>query len=97
MGRRFTSSEDPVARSDEILFSRSYGWANRTKRIANTPDTVFRIGSLTKAMTASAVLARVEQRQISLSEPIGGLWPDWPTAWGGKIVAAADRLFGDAA
>ena len=45
-----------VARGDEVIFERSYGWANIEWNVASTPTTKFRIGSVTKQFTAAAIL-----------------------------------------
>jgi CubicO group peptidase (beta-lactamase class C family) len=45
-----------VARGDEVLLSQGYGMANLELDVANAPETVFRIGSVTKQFTAAAIL-----------------------------------------
>ena len=45
-----------VARGDDVLINEGYGFANLEWGIANTPDTKFRIGSITKQFTAASVL-----------------------------------------
>jgi CubicO group peptidase (beta-lactamase class C family) len=45
-----------VAKDGKPVFRRAYGLANREWNAANTLDTHFRIGSLTKPFTAAAIL-----------------------------------------
>ena len=44
---------------------------------ANTADAVFLIASITKPMTATAVMILVDRREISLSDPVQRLIPDF--------------------
>jgi len=50
--------------------NKGYGLANKEKRIFNSPNTVFDIGSNTKQFTAAAILLLVQQNKLSLSDPI---------------------------
>jgi CubicO group peptidase (beta-lactamase class C family) len=45
-----------VARGGRLLINRGYGFADLEWNIPNTPDTRFRIGSVTKQFTAAAIL-----------------------------------------
>src|SRR6266700_5390567 len=42
-----------VARGSQVLFSKGYGSANLEWEIPNTPNTKFRLGSVTKQFTAT--------------------------------------------
>lgn len=53
------------------LFSKGYGVANLETGSPVTPDTVFRIGSVTKEFTAALVLRLSEQGFLSLNDPVG--------------------------
>ena len=44
-----------VAQDGKVLFSKGFGMANMEWSIPNTPDTRFRLGSITKQFTAMAV------------------------------------------
>jgi D-alanyl-D-alanine carboxypeptidase len=69
-----------VARRGE-MFKRAYGLADREWAQANTTDTRFRIGSLTKQFTAAAMLLLAEQGKLSLDDPLCKHMPDCPAAW----------------
>jgi len=45
-----------VAKKGEVLLSKGYGYADYNHNIPNTSSTKLRIGSLTKAFTAMAIL-----------------------------------------
>ena len=67
-----------IAKNGKVLFSRAYGLADRERRIPNTLDTRFRIGSMNKMFTAVAVLQLVEAGEIELSAPLGKYLIDYP-------------------
>ena len=70
-----------VARGDKVLFSKGYGFANLEWDIPNTPDTKFRIGSLTKQFTAVLILKLEEQGKLSVGDPVKKYIADAPAAW----------------
>ena len=67
-----------VAKNGKVLFSGAYGLADREKKIPNTLDTRFRIGSMNKMFTAVAVLQLVETGKIKLTDPVGKYIADYP-------------------
>jgi len=67
-----------VAKNGEALFSGAYGLADREKKIPNTLDTRFRIGSMNKMFTAVAVLQLVEAGKIKLTDLLGKYITDYP-------------------
>jgi CubicO group peptidase (beta-lactamase class C family) len=67
-----------VARGDEVLLRKGYGIANLEHDIPNRPETVFRIGSMTKPFTAIAVMQLVETGQLAVNDPISKYLPDFP-------------------
>ncbi len=77
---RFTGSV-LVAKDGVPLLRESFGAANREWDIANTPDTKFRLGSLTKQFTAVAILQLAEAGKLSIDDPVSKLYADAPAAW----------------
>jgi D-alanyl-D-alanine carboxypeptidase len=67
-----------VAKSGRVLFSGAYGMADREKKIPNTLDTRFRIGSMNKMFTAISILQLMEAGKISLNDPVGKYITDYP-------------------
>jgi CubicO group peptidase (beta-lactamase class C family) len=70
-----------VARNDEILLSQGYGWSDRDKQIPNTPQTKYRLGSITKQFTAMAVLLLQTQGQLNVQELICRYISECPDPW----------------
>ncbi|HEX5524726.1 MAG TPA: serine hydrolase domain-containing protein [Pedococcus sp.] len=58
-----------VVRDGEPTWFHAHGVSNVTTRAPVTPDTVFRIGSLTKTFTAVAVMQLWEQGRVDLDAP----------------------------
>jgi CubicO group peptidase (beta-lactamase class C family) len=49
--------------------------------VPNTPQTKFRLGSITKQFTAALVLQLEEQGKLKVTDPISKYIPDSPPAW----------------
>ncbi|MGB3294479.1 MAG: serine hydrolase domain-containing protein, partial [Phormidesmis sp.] len=58
--------------------ARSYGQANREHRVSNNPQTKFRIGSVTKQLTAIAILQLQERGLLNVQSSISTYLPDYP-------------------
>ena len=70
-----------VARGSQVLFSRGYGSANLEWDVPNTPNTKFRLGSITKQFTAASILLLEERGKLSVNDPVKKYLPDAPAAW----------------
>lgn len=70
-----------IAQGGNILVSKGYGMANLEHDVPNTPQTKFRLGSVTKQFTAMAILLLQEQGQLSVQDPICDYIPGCPEAW----------------
>jgi len=72
-----------IARNGNIIINKGYGMANWEYDIPNTPETKFRIASLTKQFTAMAVLMLEGKGLLDLNDPLTKYIPDYPS--GDKI------------
>jgi CubicO group peptidase (beta-lactamase class C family) len=70
-----------LAREGKPLFRKSYGLANAEWEIANTPETKFRLGSITKQFTSALILQLAEQGKLDLRDSIRKYYPEAPEAW----------------
>jgi CubicO group peptidase (beta-lactamase class C family) len=70
-----------VAQGEAPVIDRAWGMADLEWGIANTTDTKFRIGSVTKQFTAVSILLLAEQGKIELDAPIASYLEDTPEAW----------------
>ena len=59
-----------VLKDRRLVYARGYGWADRERQLAATPESLFRIASVSKAITAVAILKLVEQKRLLLHQPV---------------------------
>jgi CubicO group peptidase (beta-lactamase class C family) len=70
-----------VARGDEVVFARGYGYADLERGIPNDVRTQYRIGSVTKPFTAVTILQLQEEGLLSVADPICRYFSPCPAAW----------------
>jgi CubicO group peptidase (beta-lactamase class C family) len=66
-----------VSRAGEIEYERAAGFADREANIPVTQETIFRWASLTKPLVSACALALLDQKVISLDDPITKFLPDF--------------------
>jgi len=59
-----------VSRDGGEVVRRAYGSADLEHGVANTPDTVFEAGSVSKQFTAAAVILLAQAGKLSLEDPV---------------------------
>ena len=64
-----------VAKGDDKVISKAYGLANIEWGVPNTPNTKFRLGSITKQFTAAAILLLEEDGKLTLGDSVRVHWP----------------------
>ena len=69
-----------VARGDRVILERSYGLADMEQGIPVRSSTVFRIASISKSFTRALVGRLVDQRQLTLDDPLSQWLPAMPSA-----------------
>jgi CubicO group peptidase (beta-lactamase class C family) len=67
-----------VMKQNKVLLKKGYGFADREWNIPNTPETKFRIGSITKQFTAACILQLAEQGKLSLDDKLSKFIPSFP-------------------
>jgi len=67
-------------------WSSTAGYAHKGKQTAANTDTKFRIASISKPMTAVAIMQLYEQDKIALDVPIQDYLPDYPVDEKGKFT-----------
>lgn len=59
-----------VKQGNTILLKQGYGFADLEKKIPVTPQTTFRVASVTKTLTSTLIMQLVEQGKLNLSDPV---------------------------
>src|SRR5690606_34167319 len=67
-----------VGVGDRIVWAEGFGWADIESRQPVTPDTRFRIGTTSIALTSAAAGVLLEEGRLSLDEEIQRYVPDFP-------------------
>jgi CubicO group peptidase (beta-lactamase class C family) len=73
-----------IAQGGKVLLSKGYGMANLELDVPNTPQTKFRLGSVTKQFTAMAIMQLQERGLLDVNDPINKYIPEYPN--GEKIT-----------
>lgn len=73
-----------IAKDGQIVFAKGYGLADRENNIPNTPETIFRIGSITKPITAMAIMQLHERNKLNINDSLSKYLHDFPN--GDKIT-----------
>lgn len=60
-----------VVLDDRVVFARGFGFSDIETGMPVNPDTIFRIASTTKMLTAAALVSLSEQGKIKLDVPVG--------------------------
>ena len=74
-----------VVKDGKTVLRKAYGKADVQNGVAMTPDTVLRLGSITKQFTAVGILMLMEEGKLALGDNITQHLPDYP-AQGKKIT-----------
>ena len=67
-----------VAKNGVILLNKGYGYRNAADKIANTEQTVFQLGSVTKQFTSAIILKLQQEKKLSVSDKLSKYFPGYP-------------------
>jgi CubicO group peptidase (beta-lactamase class C family) len=79
-----------VLRDSKLVHAAGYGKASLSPDVSATPQTVYRIGSVTKQFTAAAILRHVERGELALEDDLRKYLPDYDT--GGRVITIRQLL-----
>lgn len=75
-----------VAENGKVIHKKGYGMANMEWNIPNTPDTRFRLGSITKQFTAALILQLVDEGKVKLDGKLSDYLPSYRKDIGDKVT-----------
>jgi CubicO group peptidase (beta-lactamase class C family) len=67
-----------VGAGGEIVWAEGFGWTDLETRETVSPETRFRIGEASKALTSAAVGLLLEEKKLNLDDEIQAYVPDYP-------------------
>jgi CubicO group peptidase (beta-lactamase class C family) len=70
-----------IARDGKVMVSKGYGMSNFELDVPNTPQTKFRIGSITKPFTAMAIMLLQQRGKLTVQDSICKYLSDCPAGW----------------
>ncbi len=70
-----------IAHDSKPIVRRAYGMANLELDVPCKPESIYRLGSITKQFTATAVLILQEQGKLKVSDPVGKHVAKTPKTW----------------
>ncbi|MEZ5426063.1 MAG: serine hydrolase [Pyrinomonadaceae bacterium] len=70
-----------LARNGQPIVNKGYGMANIELGVSNTPQTVFRLGSITKQFTGMAIAMLEERGKLKVGDSMCKYLSDCPEAW----------------
>jgi N-acyl-D-amino-acid deacylase len=73
-----------VVKDRRLVYTHAYGWADRDKKTPVKADSLFRIASISKPFTATAILKLVETKGLDLEAPVTDFLPFKPVLADGK-------------
>ncbi|MFJ8268632.1 serine hydrolase domain-containing protein [Peribacillus asahii] len=69
-----------VLHKGKVILDQSYGLADKENKLPFKNDILFPVGSITKSMTAVAILQLEEQGKLSISDSLSDYMPELPNA-----------------
>ena len=69
-----------VIRDGHVIIRRAYGMADLQRRVAATPETDYRLASVSKQFTAMAVMLLAQDGKLRYDQPARDFLPELPTA-----------------
>ena len=75
-----------VLKHGQVIKSQGYGLANRADKTQATPDTVYKIASVSKQFMATAIMVLVQQGRVRVEAPVRTYISEAPEAWNGITV-----------
>lgn len=74
-----------ITQGGKTLYHKGFGLADLENKVPMRPEMVFRLGSITKQITAVAILKLMEEGKLNLQDPLTKYIPDYP-APGDKVT-----------
>lgn len=67
-----------VTDKEHVILNKGYGYADVQNKIENTPQTKYRVGSITKTVVATSILQLQEQGKLNIQDNVNKYIPSFP-------------------
>ena len=65
-----------IARDGVVLWAQAFGWADRERRVPANRETIYKVGSISKTVTAVLMVILVDDGAVGLNTPLEELVPE---------------------
>jgi CubicO group peptidase (beta-lactamase class C family) len=66
-----------LVEDQRVIWAEGFGYADRANHVPATPETVYRVGSISKLLTATAAMQLSEQGRFDIDLPLQGFLPEF--------------------
>jgi CubicO group peptidase (beta-lactamase class C family) len=66
-----------VVDDQQVVWSQGFGYADQANQVAATPETVYRVGSISKLFTDTLVMQLAEQGKLDIDQPLQTYLPNF--------------------
>lgn len=77
LGQDVTGLSIALVDDQRVVWAAGFGYADEANRIPATPETLYRVGSLSKLFTATSVMQLVEQGRMDIDKPLQTYLPEF--------------------
>jgi len=75
-----------ISQNEDIIYNKSFGYADIENHKKNTGKSIFSIASVTKSLTAVGIMKLVDQGKLTLETPISTYYPNFIPDFSKKIT-----------
>jgi D-alanyl-D-alanine carboxypeptidase len=75
-----------VIKEGKVIKAKGYGFASLELNVPATKNTIYEIASVTKPLTATAIMILVEEGKVGLDDPITNYLAGLPISWAGVTI-----------
>lgn len=72
-----------VVRAGKTVRAAGYGVSDIENNVMVTPNTVFKIGSVSKQFIATGIMLLAQEGKLSVDDPVSKFYPNAPASWSG--------------
>jgi len=80
------SASFAILKGKQIIYSKSFGYNDREMRKKTTTSSVYHVYSLSKILTATLIMQLIEEKKLSLHDPVKKFFPNFHVHYDGKEV-----------